>query len=253
MSKSPPRLRMFAGPNGSGKTTVKMNLNKPAHWFGVYLNPDDLEAEIRRTGQLSLATLNLVVTSDEIQRYFAQSHFLQSHNLHSLASQITCPGEDIDFGGIAFNSYLASVLADFLRRKALDDGRSLSFETVMSHPDKVEFLKEAQGRGFRTYLYFIATEDPEINIQRVKNRVTAGGHDVPVEKIVDRYHRSLQLLGSALRYTHRAFLFDTSEAEPWYVAEVTNGQTIELKRNQEIPSWFEPVWNQFQQVDGTKQ
>jgi predicted ABC-type ATPase len=202
--------------------------------------------QIRKTGQLSLASLNLVVTTDEIQRYFDQSVFLQSQHLQSIASHITCRGDTLDFGGIAFNSYLASVLADFLRRKALDGGRSLSFETVMSHPDKVAFLKEAQERGFRTYLYFIATEDPEINLQRVKNRVLSGGHDVPAEKVVERYHRSLQLLGTALRYTHRAFVFDTSEATPWFVAEVTNGRTMELKRNQEMPGWFVPVWNQFQ-------
>ena len=40
----------------------------------------------------------------------------------------------------------------------------------MSAKDKVELLREAQSRGFRTYLYFIATEDPDSNIQRVKNR-----------------------------------------------------------------------------------
>jgi predicted ABC-type ATPase len=50
MTRPVPRLRMFAGPNGSGKTTVKMHLKKPQPWFGVYINPDDLEATVRRTG-----------------------------------------------------------------------------------------------------------------------------------------------------------------------------------------------------------
>lgn len=31
---------MFAGPNGSGKTTVKSGLHRPPEWFGVYINPD---------------------------------------------------------------------------------------------------------------------------------------------------------------------------------------------------------------------
>jgi predicted ABC-type ATPase len=246
MNSPVPRLRMFAGPNGSGKTTVKMHLNKPEHWFGVYINPDELEATVRHTGQISLTSLNMSISTEEIRRYFAHSAFLQTQNLHTVADQITSRDSVLDFGGVVLNSYLASVLADFLRRKALDEGRSMSFETVMSHPDKVEFLKQAQARGFRTYLYYIATEDPEINLQRVKNRVVAGGHDVPADKIVERYHRSLSLLGTALRFTHRAFLFDTSEAEPWYFAEVSNGTAIELKHRQEIPGWFEPIWNQFQ-------
>jgi predicted ABC-type ATPase len=44
---------MFAGPNGSGKTTVKMSLNKSPEWFGLYINPDDVEKTIRDTGSLS--------------------------------------------------------------------------------------------------------------------------------------------------------------------------------------------------------
>lgn len=53
MKDNVPRLRMFAGPNGSGKTTVKLSLNKPESWFGIYINPDDLEASIRRTGRIT--------------------------------------------------------------------------------------------------------------------------------------------------------------------------------------------------------
>lgn len=43
MSSDPPRLRMFAGPNGSGKTTVKNGLQRQPQWFGIYINPDELE------------------------------------------------------------------------------------------------------------------------------------------------------------------------------------------------------------------
>ncbi len=60
---------------------------------------------------------------------------------------------------------------------------TFTFETVMSHPDKIELLHKAQQSGFRTYLYYVATEDPEINISRVENRVSSGGHPVPREKI----------------------------------------------------------------------
>lgn len=47
-----PRLRMLAGPNGSGKSTLLRRLqalvSRP-DIFGVYLNPDDVEARIRQT------------------------------------------------------------------------------------------------------------------------------------------------------------------------------------------------------------
>jgi hypothetical protein len=40
---SVPRLRMVAGPNGSGKSTIKSVL--PSELLGVYLNPDEIEAD----------------------------------------------------------------------------------------------------------------------------------------------------------------------------------------------------------------
>lgn len=150
----------------------------------------------------------------------------------------------IDFRGLAFDSYYASVLSDFLRRKLLDAGRSMCFETVMSHSDKVDLLREAQTRGYRTYLYFIATVDPLINVERVKYRVSTGGHDVPEEKIRSRYDRSLELLPKAIRYSNRAYLFDTSSDQARYFAEITDGKRLELLVDRP-PTWFEPVWREF--------
>jgi predicted ABC-type ATPase len=244
MSDGISRLRMFAGPNGSGKTTVKTNLGKSSEWFGLYINPDDLEKTIRETGFLSLKSFELTTSTEAIREYFAESEFLKSQQLESGSTKFLCRDGGIDFGGVAFTAYHASVLSDFLRRLALNEVRSFSFETVMSARDKVALLREAQDRGFRTYLYFIATEDPKINIQRVKNRVLNGGHDVPEDKIIARYHRSIALLPDAIPFTNRAYFFDTSHEEAWYFAEATDGRTLELKSD-EVPDWFEPIWNQF--------
>ena len=81
-------------------------------------------------------------------------------------------------------------------------------------------------------------------MQRVKNRVAEGGHDVPEEKIISRYHRSLSLVHEAIRHADRAFFFDTSEEESWYFAEATDGTELELQSD-EMPNWFQPIWNRF--------
>ena len=111
----------------------------------------------------------------------------------------------------------------------------------MSHPGKVDLLQEAQRAGYRTYLYYIATDDPEINISRVLNRVGLGGHPVPEDKIVSRYHRSLALLMDAIRHTNRPYIFDNStdnaDRKQTWVAEITEGRTLELKTDR-IPAWF---------------
>jgi predicted ABC-type ATPase len=194
---------------------------------------------------MSLDPFGVTFTTEELRAWFTSSSFLQSNNLAEAASVMECREGVIDFRGLPMNSYYASVLSDALRRKLLAASISFSFETVMSAPDKLELLREAQKQGFRTYLYYVATEDPAINIARVKNRIAEGGHDVPEDKIVSRYYRSLDLVREAIRHSNRAYFFDTSEAESWYVAEITDGIEIDLK-SEEMPNWFKTaVWDKF--------
>ncbi len=228
---------MFAGPNGSGKSTLKSVL--PVELLGVYLNPDELEKEIRATGFLDPSAHGVTTTAEEILHHFRTSSFLDGAGLSGGAAQLRFVEGRLEFAVVEVNSYFASVAADFLRQQLLARKISFTLETVMSSPDKVRLLEQAQGLGYRTYLYYIATDDPEINISRVRTRVRQGGHDVPEDKIVSRYHRSLDLLMAAIRRTHRAYIFDNSsqaEDRTW-LAEVTNGRMLELKTDR-IPAWF---------------
>ena len=116
----------------------------------------------------------------------------------------------------------------------------------MSSPDKVAFLHKAQQAGYRTYLYFVATEDPDINVSRVQYRVQMGGHPVAEDKIRSRYIRSLDLLPEAVAYADRAYIFDNSGAERAWIAEVTQGTEIEIKTDQ-MPAWFKTaLWDKFE-------
>lgn len=230
---------MFAGPNGSGKSTLKSYL--PKELLGVYLNPDEIEQAIRTHGFLDFATFGVTTTADEVLAFFYDSSFLASAGLGESARQLRFANNRLDFARVAVNSYFASVAGDFLRHKLLEQKVSFTFETVMSHPSKVALLAEAQQAGYRTYLYFVATDDPAINISRVRNRVRLGGHDVPEDRIVTRYHRSLELLLDAIHQTNRAYVFDNSgdnkDQKHTWLAEITDGRVLELKSDQ-IPAWF---------------
>ncbi|WP_013627361.1 hypothetical protein [Rubinisphaera brasiliensis] len=238
MTDDVPRVRMFAGPNGSGKSTLNTVL--PSKLIGQYLNADELEQQMRTEGYLNFSDFGVSPTQDELLHVFDNASLLGSQRdelqRFSLAENLfTIPLD-------AINSYVAATLAGYLRREFLRRTISFTFETVMSHPSKVDFLATAQEQGFRTYLYYVATEDPLINIARVRNRVATGGHDVPEDKIKNRYFRSLDLLYSAIRNSHRAYIFDNSgktgpENRTW-LAEITDGTDLELKTNR-IPAWFE--------------
>ena len=109
--------------------------------------------------------------------------------------------------------------------------------------------------AYRTYLYFIATDDPAINAARVKSRVHLGGHDVPEDKIVSRYTRSLDLLLDAARHTNRAYVFDNSRdgSEHLWVAEITEGSDLEIKCDP-MPAWFQhAVWDKIHVPGGDVQ
>lgn len=167
---------MFAGPNGSGKSTIKEVI--PASWLGVYINPDEIEKAIKSRRALDLTDYAVTASTSEIQRFLEQSSLLINAGLHSQIAQLHIEPNKIGFAQIEVNSYWASVASDFIRQLLVRNKTSFTFETVMSSPDKVEFLCNAHQLGFRTYLYYVATEDSDINIERVRQRVAAGGHPV---------------------------------------------------------------------------
>jgi predicted ABC-type ATPase len=225
---------MFAGPNGSGKSTLKPILSPEL--LGIYINPDDIEKEIRQHGGLDLASYGVQATQDEVLNFFANSTLLEKAGLLDEAQGLRFSDGEIIFHDVAVNAYFASVAADFIRQKLLDSRISFTFETVMSSPDKIELLRKAQSMGYRTYLYYIAIEDPVINISRVRRRVRTGGHSVPEDKIVSRYRRSLKLLIEAVRCTNRAYIFDNSGEKQAWIVEITEGKELE-KKTEHIPRW----------------
>ena len=230
---------MFAGPNGSGKSVLKSYL--PESLLGVYLNPDEIEANITKRGCVDLQSFGMQTTEEEVLSAFTGSQLLHGKSFSKAAESLSFAEGCLFFPPGVINSYFASVLVDFIRRKLLQAGLTFTFETVMSHPSKVDLLAKAQQAGYRTYLYYVATDAPEINVSRVANRVALKGHDVPSEKIITRYYKSLELLIEAVRHTNRAYIFDNSsnnaDGTHTWLAEITDGRILELKTHQ-VPAWF---------------
>jgi predicted ABC-type ATPase len=241
------RLRMFAGPNGSGKTTLISRFAREFSAQGLFslhhfINADDLSRALKGDG-IAFDAFGLDVTWHQLResligagRLRADHPFLEAGQVHK--SRLTAPADMCD-------DYVAASIADFLRDELLACGQSFSFETVMSHRSKIDFFARARIDGYRTYLYFIATDSPQVNLGRVKERVAAGGHDVPEAKILERYERCLQLVRDALAHAYRAFLFDNSGAEPIWLAEFDPRGECQLKVSRDsLPNWFHTwIWS----------
>jgi predicted ABC-type ATPase len=74
-------------------------------------------------------------------------------------------------------------------------------------------MVDARARGFEVVLVYIGTESVELNLARIRDRVLAGGHDVPETDVRRRYLRSFQNLAIALTRADHAILFDNSTEE----------------------------------------
>lgn len=124
---------------------------------------------------------------------------------------------------------LAQGMADAQRLKLRSAGVSHSFESVMSHPSKIDYMVQAKADGFDVMLVFVGIDDPQTNIQRVANRVKSGGHPVPIDKILARYARTMDMLFDAAMTANHALIFDNSGDEGIkLIAEVKNRDVVRL-------------------------
>ena len=104
--------------------------------------------------------------------------------------------------------------ADARRAALLSEGRSFVSETVFSHPSKLELIEQARSAGFIVHLLVVAIDDPQRLVARVRQRVGEGGHDVPAQRIVQRYPRTLANLAQAVRRADIAMLYDSEDVRP---------------------------------------
>jgi predicted ABC-type ATPase len=233
-------MRVFAGPNGSGKTTIILDL-KTKYSFGVYVNADDIESTFREYRKLDLRCYQLKANTLQVQNFFKQSTFAPVKLAMPDLWQFFYVEDN--YLGISdelnVNSYIAADIAELLRQMLLQEGISFTYETVMSHAGKLDFMVQAREHGYRVYLYYIATNDPDININRVDIRLAQQGHGVSPEIIRNRYYKSLENLKDAVVHTDRAFLFDNSGEQSKLLAEIINGKEVTLEVDAaQLPNWF---------------
>lgn len=137
---------------------------------------------------------------------------------------------------------LAQQIADQRREESIKQSRSFSFETVMSHESKLDILKKAKSAGFFVQIFFVGIDNPEVNVERVASRVAQGGHDVPSDRIVNRWQRSMELLCPAVLIADKSFIFDNSSTDgPRSVLNITDYRLLVYQklRADEMPRWVQ--------------
>ena len=225
---------MFAGPNGSGKSTLIHEIGLQFK-LGYLINTDDIESDLNTKHYIDCSTLfprllSQIEWLNFLEENKGDSRF-QSNNFQRISIR-----NNYLISDQKINSYQAALIAEFFREKLRLENHIFSFETVMSHKSKLDFMRKAKENGFKVYLYFICTQDPEINKQRVKNRIKKGGHNVPENKVEERYYRSLELLSEAFLIADRAFILDSSNKNRDVIIEKKDNEII--VHQQYVPEWI---------------
>ena len=155
------------------------------------------------------------------------------YHAHLASAGLRFVNADLLARELNIDAYAAAKLADNIRRELIKMGESFTFETVFSDPvgEKVEFLKMAAVKGYTVVLLFIAIDDVSLSNERVAMRVTQGGHDVPSDKIVERFPRTQQNLRRAIKELPHVLVFDNNDLSKPYqlIAEFENGALKKAK------------------------
>jgi predicted ABC-type ATPase len=124
------------------------------------------------------------------------------------------------------------------------------FETTLGGTSITELLIEAAQKGFRVKVWYAGLNSVELNIGRVQQRVAQGGHDIPENKIRQRWDSSRRNLIKLLAHLHSIRLFDNSmEAdpkagqapEPKLLLHVEAGRIVNPEDLSGAPEWAKPI------------
>lgn len=111
----------------------------------------------------------------------------------------------------------AAKIAENRREGCVREHQSFCFETVLSTDRNLNLLKQAKQDGFFIRCYYVLTADAQINVARVASRVSAGGHGVPVDKIISRYDKALALVKELIPVCDVCHIYDNSLDAPYRI------------------------------------
>lgn len=209
------RLRVFAGPNGSGKSTIikkirttRVNDNQKLD-FGIYINADDIAQNLKK-GNFTFSSYQVSTSKYDLLDFaLSQGLLFGGFSQIDFGKSFSTDGNKLKVLIMEYLDRVAQIIARFLRHALIKAKKRFSFETVFSHESNLDDMRLAVEAGYKVYLYFVSTESPEINKYRVALRVKEGGHDVPGERIKQRYYRSLDLLYNAAEIAYQAYFLIT--------------------------------------------
>lgn len=186
----PGALWIIAGVNGAGKTTRTRNPEWRQRINATkWLNPDEIAADV-------------------MQRISFYRPKWVEYLVNLLAAE-----------------YVEAALKRHIRQGMLE---GIVIETVLSSRKYEKYMKEVKTLGGEVGMFYVGVDTVQMSIDRVEMRVKEGGHDVPLQKLRDRWPRSLDNLVTWAREVDYLYVFvnnDENDPDP-LVIEKTDGRFV---------------------------
>lgn len=104
-----------------------------------------------------------------------------------------------------------------------------AFETTLASKSYVKLIREAQSKGYFVTLVYFWLNSQELAVERVKNRVISGGHNIPENVIYRSYSAGIKNLSKLyLPICDYWLIIDNSEPPFQIVAEGVKTENIEI-------------------------
>lgn len=135
--------------------------------------------------------------------------------------------------------------------RALTQGEFFAFETTLGGKTICDLLLSGAACGAEIHLSFVGLASPELHIERVRRRVAAGGHDIPEEKIRQRFTTSRANLVRLLPHLASLYVYDNSaeawpaqgrEPNPLLLLHMQRGKIVRRVALGQVPGWAKPIF-----------
>jgi len=146
---------------------------------------------------------------------------------------VQCGGSPIEGGKKAL-----SIIDDCLEKEVC-----FTQETTLSGHKTIDTIKRAIELGYNVRLYYVAVNTAEESLERIKNRVLKGGHNINTDDVHRRFNKRFEDLILVLPYCNEATFYDNENGFVT-IAKYQNGEIIKV--GSQNPIWFQEFLKEFE-------
>lgn len=122
---------------------------------------------------------------------------------------------------------------------------NFSMETTLSGRLPLRQIESAKNNGFKIIIYYMGVEKLSINLNRIRQRVEQGGHNIPKEDVLRRESRSLNNLMKLVFVADEIHLIDNTFMQATIAASISKDDyKIHIPEN-ELPGWIYRVLSEI--------